>query len=351
MKAIEALCEAHKVAFYPFVFETAYSLLELGILEVIYEHRENGISIEEISKITGTTKYGVSVLVEMAEAANILQKRDQDKYEVSKIGHFILHDDMVKVNLKFTHDICYKGLFYLKESIQNGKPEGLKELGDWDTIYEGLSSLPDHLKKSWFDFDHYYSDNSFDDALKIIFKTKPAQIFDIGGNTGKWAIASAKHDDKVKVKIFDLPGQIQFAQKNIGKYDEIKERIEYQTINLLTPESEIPGGADVYWMSQFLDCFSEEEIEAILLKIKKNMKQNARVFIMESFVDNQRFPAATYSLTATSLYFTALANGNSKMYTLSAMRYIVGKAGFECIEEHHLHQDSFHTILELKIKE
>ena len=71
---------------------------------------------------------------------------------------------------------------------------------------------------------------------------------------------------------------------------------------------------------------------------------------METFIDNQRFPAATHSLVATSLYFTALANGNSKMYSSSAMKYIIDKAGFECIAEHHLHDDSFHTILELRVK-
>ena len=257
---------------------------------------------------------------------------------------------MTKVNLYFTHEVCYNGLFYLKDSIVNGKAEGLKALGNWKTIYEGLSQLTPDQKKAWFDFDHFYSDNSFDDALKIIFQHQPKQIFDIGGNTGKWCIASTKYNPDVRVKMFDLPGQINVAKENIGAIAEIKDRVEFQVTDMLDPNSEIPGGADVYWMSQFLDCFSEQEIEAILLKIKKNISPEARVYIMETFIDNQRFPAATHSLVATSLYFTALANGNSKMYSSSAMKYIVDKAGFECVTEHHLHEDSFHTILELRVK-
>ena len=50
---------------------------------------------------------------------------------------------------------------------------------------------------------------------------------------------------------------------------ESVDRVDYHEINLLDNSMEIPAGADVYWMSQFLDCFSEQEIEAILLKIKK----------------------------------------------------------------------------------
>lgn len=347
MKAINALYEAQKIAFSPFVFETAYTILELGILETINNHKD-GISIKEISEKIDVSEYGIRVLLEMAEAAEIVEELETDLFRITKLGYFILRDDMTKVNLYFTHDVCYRGLFYLKESILNQKAEGLKTLGNWKTIYEGLATLPEQVKKSWFDFDHFYSDNSFDDALKIIFKDSPQKIYDIGGNTGKWSIACTQHNEEVRVKIYDLPGQINVAKNNINQIDSIKDRVEYQDIDLLDPNSEIEKGADVYWMSQFLDCFSEAEIEQILLKIKANISQNAKVYIMETFIDNQRFPAAKHSLVATSLYFTALANGNSKMYTSTAMKYITEKAGFECIAEHHLHENSFHTILELK---
>lgn len=346
MKALNALYDAHKIAFSPFVFETAYAMLELGVLECIYAHR-HGITIEDIAKETGVSEYGVRVLVEMSEAAEILERLEGDRFTVTKTGHFLLRDEMTRVNLYFTHDVCYQGLFFLKESIQHGKPEGLKVFGDWKTVYEGLSQLPAQVKKSWFEFDHFYSDNSFDDALKIIFRDSPKMIFDIGGNTGKWALASTKYNPDVRVRMFDLPGQIKAAQENIAQHPESRDRVEFHEIDLLNPTSEIPGGADVYWMSQFLDCFGEEEIEQILLKIRKHISPDARVYIMETFIDNQRFPAATFSLVATSLYFTTIANGNSKMYTASAMKYIVNKAGFECVAEHHLHEDSFHTILEI----
>ncbi|MFT5824332.1 MAG: hypothetical protein ACI8ZM_005599 [Crocinitomix sp.] len=351
MKAIDALYEAQKISFSPFVFEATYTMLELGVLDCIQNHGKDGVSIKKMAEECSISEYGVLVLIEMAEAAGIVEKNGDDCYVNTKTGYFLARDEMTRVNLYFTHDVCYKGLFFLKESIQNGSPEGLKALGGWSTIYEGLSKLPDHIKKSWFEFDHFYSDNSFDNALKIIFKDQPKQIFDIGGNTGKWAIASAKHNANVKIKIFDLPGQIEVAKENINAIREIKDRIEYHIIDMLDPNSQIPAGADVYWMSQFLDCFSEHEIEQVLLKIRKNMSDGARVFIMETFIDNQRFQAATHSLAATSLYFTALANGNSKMYSSSAMKYIIDKAGFECISEHKLHEHKFHTILEIKVKD
>ncbi|WP_294670839.1 methyltransferase [uncultured Fluviicola sp.] len=347
MKALNSLYEAQKIAFSPFVFQTVYTMSSLGIMDELYEERA-GLTIEEIAKRKNISEYGVRVLVEMAKAADVLEL-NEDKYTLSKIGYFLTRDEMTKVNMMFTQDICYKGLFHLKDSILNGKPEGLKEIGPWNTIYEGLSLLPEQLKKSWFEFDHHYSDNSFGEALKIIFQHQPKHIYDIGGNTGKWAIASTQHDPNVRVSIFDLGVQLKVAQANIEAISEIKDRVDYNERNMLDPDSEIPAGADVYWMSQFLDCFSEKEIEAILLKIKKHMKPDATIFIMETFIDDQRFPAAEFSLIATSLYFTALANGNSKMYSSTAMKYIIEKAGFETVKEHPLHEDRFHTILEVKL--
>ncbi|MCO5260853.1 MAG: SAM-dependent methyltransferase [Crocinitomicaceae bacterium] len=350
MKALDALHEAQKIAFSPFVFQTAYSMLNLGITDKIF-NAKNGLTISEIADATKLNEYGVRVLVEMAEASDILEKDENGRYKLTKIGYFVGRDEMTRVNLMFTQDICYKGLFHLEDAIKNGQPEGLKEIGDWETIYQGLSKLPGRLKTSWFEFDHFYSDNSFDDALKVIFKDQPKMIFDIGGNTGKWAIASTRYNKDVEVTILDLPIQIETAKNNITQnYPDIKDRVNYYPINVLDSQSTIPAGADVYWMSQFLDCFSEAQIESILLKIKENAKPNSKVYIMETFIDNQRFPAAEFSLVATSLYFTVMANGNSKMYSSSVMKYIVDKAGFKCVGEHHLHEDSFHTILELELK-
>jgi hypothetical protein len=350
MKSLEALHEAQKIAFSPFVFQTAATLLDLNVLDTIEANRINKLTISELADKVEVSKYGLTVLLEMAIAAGMVSSDAAGKLELTKVGYFVLTDKMTKVNLNFTQDVCYLGLFNLTDAIKNGKPEGLKMIGDWPTVYEGLSQLPEKIKKSWFDFDHFYSDNAFSEALEIIFKNNPAQIFDIGGNTGKWAIASAKHNKEVKVKILDLPGQINLAQQNINTIDAIKGRISYLPIDMLDPSSQIPGGTDVYWMSQFLDCFSEQEIENILLKIKKNCAVNSDIYIMETFIDDQKFQAASYSLIATSLYFTAIANGNSKMYSKSVFKYIIDKAGFETVNEYPSVGTGYHTILHCKLK-
>ena len=240
----------------------------------------------------------------------------------------------------------------LEESLLNGKPEGLKHFGQWPTVYEGLSSLPEQVQKSWFGFDHFYSDSSFPEALKIIFdKHHVRTLYDVGGNTGKWALQCVGYDDDVQVTVLDLPQQIELMRQNTaGKKGA--ERISGHGINLLDKDAAFPrmaDGPDAIWMSQFLDCFSMDEIIGILTRAKQAMTANSRIYIMETLWDRQRFEAATFCLTMTSLYFTAIANGNSKMYNTEDMESCICAAGLE-IEQIYDHLGQGHSIIVCKIE-
>lgn len=333
LRAVDALQEAQKIAFAPFLFQAVVSLRKLGIFDLIFEKRIiGGITIDEISKELSISTYGIGVLLEIVESSDIVVKNKENRYELTKIGYFLNFNETANVNINFTNEVCYKGLFHLNDSIINGKPEGLKELGNWNTIYEGLSVLDPKIKEAWFKFDHHYSDYAFQEALEIVFKNQPKVIFDIGGNTGKFAISCCYKDKDVIVKIHDLPGQLNVALTN-AKTNGFEDRILGYEIDWLSENPKITKGADIIWLSQFLDCFSEDEIVKILKVCVESMDDNTELFIMETFTDRQKFDNAKFILEATSLYFTTMANGNSKMYKAEVMIELIEKAGLLIKEE------------------
>lgn len=344
LSVLDAKLEAQKLSFAPVVFQVTIALRDLGVLEYLFTHKK-GATISEMESALKISRYGLQVLLETGYTANLVDQLDEETYSLTKTGYFILKDKMTRVNMDFTQDVCYKGLFHLKEAITEGTPAGLKELGDWPTIYEGLKDLEPKVQDSWFEFDHFYSDDSLDEALDIFFSTKPKRIVDIGGNTGKWTMACCNYDPNVQVTIVDLPGQIAMAKKNI-KEAGFEDRVSFEPINMLNPDKAIPQ-ADIIWMSQFLDCFSEDQIVNILKHIAKSMNADTRIMIMETFWDNQKYEAAAYSLTATSVYFTALANGDSKMYGRNIFLGLVEKAGLT-IEKEYNDVGISHTILRIK---
>jgi hypothetical protein len=305
--ALQAKFDAQKIAFGPIMFQAARSLRDLGILELIRSRRNEGIPMEEIATELELSLYGVKVLLEAGLSMELVWTRE-GRYHLTKTGWHILRDPLTRVNMDFTHDVNYLGMYSLDDSVRRGKPTGLEVFGNWETVYEGLFQLPDRVRESWLAFDHYYSDFSFKEILPLVLGKSVRSIMDIGGNTGKFALRCAEYHEDVQVTILDLPDQLDQARAVIDQAG-YGGRVRFQPMNLLDHNRPFPKGADVIWMSQFLDCFSKADIRQLLRRAREAMGPGSALFIMELFWDRQKFPASTYSLHATSLYFTNIANG------------------------------------------
>jgi SAM-dependent methyltransferase len=170
---------------------------------------------------------------------------------------------------------------------------------------------------------------------------------DIGCNTGKWARMCLQRLPLLEVGLVDLPPQLQRARAHLEQ-SGLAERATYHAVNLLDDDAPLPSGYDMAWMSQFLDCFSDDEIVAILRKVRKALAPGGRVWILELFWDRQRFEAAAFSLQQTSLYFTCVANGNSQMYDSSVFLALVERAGLE-ISAVTDGVGGYHTLLECRV--
>lgn len=332
LSAHEAQLRVEFIAWGPVIFQATRIMLKYGILDLLRDN-EQGLTLEEITNKTNLGEYAVKCLMEASLCiGTVLINAETGRYRLSKTGWILLVDPATRADIDFNHDVNYEGWFHLEESFLTGKPEGLRHFGDWPTIYEGLSSLPEQVQKSWFAFDHFYSDNSFDDALEIVFGSgnKIKTLFDVGGNTGRWAIRCVTYDQSVNVTILDLPQQLEMMKEQI-KGMPGAERIHGYGMNFLDSEQKFPQEIipDVIWMSQFLDCFGMDEIISILKRAREVMNSDTRLYIMETLWDRQKYGQAALVLTMTSLYFSAMANGNSKMYNTEDLHHCIKSAGLE----------------------
>ncbi len=345
LSAREAQARAEWIAWAPIVFQTSRLMVKFGILDMLRDHGQ-GMTIPEVAEATGLSVYAVKVLMEASLCiGTVIVDKDTERFHLAKTGWFLINDRATRVNMDFCHDVNYEGWFHLEEALREGRPAGLKHFGDWPTIYEGLSSLPEQVQRSWFGFDHFYSDGSFQQALEIVFANKPRTLLDVGGNTGRWALQCVEHDEKVRVTVMDLPQQVEMMRRQTeGKPGA--ERIDAYPTDLLDPARPFPTDRhyDAIWMSQFLDCFGEDEILSILKRAARIIDGDCRLYIMETLWDRQRFETAAFCLTMTSLYFTALANGNSKMYNTDDLVRIIRQAGLE-VETIHDGLGLGHSIL------
>jgi hypothetical protein len=345
LSAFEAKAEAQRIAFAPMVFQACRVLRNSGILELVKKSGAAGLTLSEVVAKTDLPRYGVKVLLESGLGARLFYL-NADRFTLTRLGYFILRDTMTRINMDVVHDICYRGLFDLDQAIAEGRPAGLKSLGDWKTLYEGLAALPQAARESWLAFDHYYSDVAFPAALPIVFANPPRRLLDVGGNTGKWAVQCAKFNPDVKTTIADLEKQLTLARETIRQHN-LESRVEFFATDLLDESKPLPAGHDAIWMSQFLDCFSEKEIVSILRRAAQAMSAESTLYILELFWDRQPNETAAFCLQQTSLYFTCIANGNSQMYHSSDLLHCVAESGLKVVEDRD-QVGLYHTLLKCR---
>nr|MBA3455382.1 class I SAM-dependent methyltransferase [Deltaproteobacteria bacterium] len=179
---------------------------------------------------------------------------------------------------------------------------------------------------SWFAFDHFYSDSAFPLAFPRVFDPRPARLLDVGGNTGKWALHCLTKDPDVEVTVLDHPGQLDRVQQNAAAAG-VASRLKTVPLNLLDHDRAFPTGFDVVWMSQFLDCFGEADIVRLLERGRAALAPGGRLCVMESFWDRQPNDVAELCVQGTSLYFSCMANGTSRMYHSQDFLELIPKAG------------------------
>jgi len=323
--ALEAQRLAHEISFGPIVFQVSRLMRKFGILQMLIDS-EKGLTLDEIVEKTKLSKYACQCLLESSLTIGTVLFQD-GKFICSKAGWFLLNDQLVDTNMNFNHNVNYLGWFHLEEALLDGKPEGLiKVFGNWNSIFEGFLQLPQNVQDSWLNFNHFYSGDTFDQALQVVFADKPKNLLDIGGNIGNWALQCVNYDPDVLVTIIDLPQQIEEMNRHIaGKKGS--NRILGYGCDLLDEKTVIPTGFEVIWMSQLLDNFSEKESVEVLSKIAKSMSYDTKLYVMEIFWDRQPFDTGAYILTQISSYFTALATGKGKNYSSEDMIRFIETAG------------------------
>lgn len=345
LSAREAQRAAEFIAFGPIVFEVSRIMLKWGILDML---RDEALTIDEIAGRLHKSHYAIQCLLEASlTIGTVIVDEESERFSISKTGWFLVNDPATRVNMDFNHDVNYQGMFRLEEALSEGRPAGLEHFGNWPTVYEGLSQLPPAARKSWLAFDHFYSDSSFDEALRIVFENKPKTLLDVGGNTGRWALRCTAYDPQVQVTIMDLPQQLAMMREatrgHVGA-----ERIDGYGLNILDQRNAFPTDKhyDVIWMSQFLDCFAEAEVLGILQRAAKIMDEGTSLYIMETLWDRQRYEPAAFCLTQISLYFTDIANGNSKMFYSEDLFRIIKQAGLS-VEKIYDHLGQGHSIIKV----
>lgn len=355
--AAAARFEAQRIAFAPVVFQVVQVLRREGLLRALVEARD-WVEQGALGGSSGLSLYAKTVLLESACAAGIVERGEPSgtspstvRWRATMVGRVIERDPMVRINMDFVDDVCYRSLSHLGAALRSGTPSGLTELGPWKTFYEGMTQMPEPARTSWFNFDHYYSDSAFPEALHALGSCGVKHIADVGANTGRFAIAFLRRFPDGRITLCDLPRQLVLAKAALDE-SELLDRAAFHPCDLLDDHAVLPSGPsapDAFWMSQFLCCFSESQVVRILSLAAKAIGAGGSIFVLDTFWDAQRHDLAAYCLINTSPYFSSVANGNSRMYRLDLLTMLAAEAGLEARQTWH-YLGHCHTLVQFQRK-
>jgi hypothetical protein len=306
--AFAARFEAQKIAFGPVVFQCVRYAWKRGMLQALADAGGEGLAVTEMAATGRWTEYALKVVLETCLSAGVVYLAG-GRYVLDKAGFCVLTDSITQINIDFNHDVCYQGLFKLDEALDTEKPAGLPTLGNWSTLYQGLSELAEPAD---------------------VFASAPKKVMDVGANTGKFSCAALAYNPTVELHLVDLARQLAVADATLQAAG-VRERATLHPTDLLAPGFTLAHGMDLIWMSQFLSCFSEPAIATILARAFDALAPTGQLLVMDTFWDLQRYDIASYCLINTSPYFTAMASGNSKIYESGDYIRLAEAAGLKLI--------------------
>lgn len=345
LNAGEALNRAHFLAFAPYAYEAARVLRDRGVLARLEESSAAGNTAREIADASNLPLNSVHALLEAGLGIGLVAG-DGERFYLTMAGQYFLQNATVRTNTDFMRDVCLRGMSQLEQSLEDGKPLGLRAFGHWPNVFEALPELPEGARQSWYAFNNHHSDAAFGDALPLVFAQAPNRILDIGGSTGRFALACLDFSDSVHIGIADLSSDPSQTEPGIAAAVRAG-RVTLHALDILDTANEVPAGYDTIWMSQFMPCFSEEQIAAIFSKCHDVLPKDGRIWLLETFWDRQRHEAAALALQMTSLYFVNIATGISRMWESTTVLELIKASGFDVV----MQKDGVgrgHTLLELR---
>jgi SAM-dependent methyltransferase len=324
----EARAEAYRLAMAPFAFQAARAARELGVLTALRRAPRTALELAAAVELPQTS---TDALVEACLAIGLVEEGPDGRWQISRVGRVWLVDEAIQADAAFAQEVCWAGLTDLPTALAEAKPAGLRHFGPWSTIYEGLPKLPEAARDAWFAYDHGHSDRAFGAIVERLQARPRLRLLDVGANTGRFSRALLTAHAGASVTLVDHPGQLALARPSLCEAG-VEDRAAFHGVDLLDASVAFPGGHDVVWISQCLDCFGPADIVHILRRARAALAPEGEVWVLEVCPDRQASATAAASLRLTSLYFIALANGVSRFYRGSDYLQLAAEAGLRPVE-------------------
>ncbi len=304
-------------------FQPACIIAAAADLDFITPLAKSPMTAIQLAARSNTDPRATAVLLDAMTALGLIRK-DRDVYVVAPDVAGLLSDRSptnVLVEVRHQANLLRRWV-QLGHVVQSGRPaEPATSVRGKAADCEAFIGTMDHLAAAV--------------APDIGAKLKTLRfhhLLDIGGASGTWTIAFLQAAPQAKATLFDLPEVIPLARERLTEA-RLLERVSLVAgdYNL----DDLPGGADLAWLSSVAHQNSREQNRVLYKKIHQALPAGGVLVIRDVIMDRSRTNPVIGALFAINM-LVGTQGGTS--YTLDEFRDDLTLAGFVDIEL--IHKDT-----------
>ncbi|RWS26922.1 methyltransferase-like protein [Leptotrombidium deliense] len=289
-----------------------YTAVKLEIVDHLFQRPMNA---EQLAVLTNTKPELLYRFLRALVSIRILDENENKMFSVTELGLMFKsgHENSVKNFMLMVNELIPQTLATLDNTLQKGEHP-------FEHVY-GMSYF-DYISKN------AYHRNVFDDAMQEYAKVcrydllpekynygNFKHIVDVGGGLGDFLISILQKYENVTGTVFDVKDCIEKANIEIAK-NNLQNRCSTKVGDFFDC---VPGDADCYTLRGVLHNWDEKNAFKILCNIRKVMKTNSKLLIIEETVPETNEPHVSNEFNVVILAFSGgEARTKSKLKELGA---------------------------------
>jgi SAM-dependent methyltransferase len=285
-----------------------FTASELGLFEAL---ADSPAGLDALAARTGLTRRAARISADAMVALGLLEA-DDGTYRNSPVAAAFLAGPGpadLRPFLRYWDKISYPAWTRLADALASGPPQEIVQLSpDLQRVAsEGVEAVlagPAHALPAAFDFGRH------------------RRLLDIGGGTGSWSIAIARHYHHIQAAVLDVPATAELARSKVAAAG-LDSRISMVAGDATT--SELPVGYDAFLLANLIHYFSPEQNQDLLRRVRRAARPGSALLLADWWTNPEHTQPRQAALMA-GQFAVNLPNGD--VYSADEARAWLNRTGW-----------------------
>ena len=307
-------------------FVYSQTLLAMVELDLFTHLKSESLSASELSIKAQIPKSSMIILCQSATAIKILERVDENKYSLSRLGASVLGVPGLTAMIRH-HRLFYEDLRDPVGLLKNDVETHMSKY--WPYVFnsnqDGL--IEPRVAEIYSELMRSSQSLVAEETLRLISFSSTKRLLDIGGGTGAFIEEVYKINAGISFGLFDLPQVIEKAKVS-PFFRNADEQFEMIAGSFL--DDKIPKGYDTITLIRVLYDHDDDVVIALLRKVYEALPNDGRIIISEPMSGGAKPIRSGDSYFG--FYTMAMSTGRPR--SPREHQHFLKKVGFRLVKKH-----------------